>query len=119
MEFQIERKKDHIAIVKLDGRLVGEFQTIRLNDQIAELLDDNYNRIVFDMSELEYINSSGLNFFLKILTRVRKSDGEVALCSLNKLLLDLLVTTKLNLFFTICHDCEEAVEHLVKEKSVK
>lgn len=116
MEFKIEKKKHHTLVIHLDGRLVGEFQTIALNDELKDLLDEKYYRIVFDMSELEYINSTGLNFFLKILTTVRKSDGEVVMCSLNKLLLELMVTTKLNSFFTICDNVEEALEHLEKEK---
>jgi len=116
MEFNIQKKKSHTLVIKLDGRLVGEFQTITLNDELKDLNEDKYYRIIFDMSELEYINSTGLNFFLKVLTKVRKFDGEVVMCSLNKLLLELMVTTKLNSFFTICENVEEALEHLEKEK---
>ncbi len=76
MEFKIEKKKGHILIIKLDGRLIGEFQTIQLNDQITEHIESKYYRIIFDFSQLEYINSSGLNFLLKILTKVRRSDGK-------------------------------------------
>ncbi len=116
MEFNIQKKKNHTLVIKMDGRLVGEFQTINLNDELKELIEDKYYRIIFDMSELEYINSTGLNFFLKVLTKVRKFDGEVVLCSLNKLLLELMVTTKLNSFFTIVDNVDEALEHLEKEK---
>ncbi len=116
MEYKIQKKKNHTLVIQLDGRLVGEFQTIALNDELKDLIEDKYYRIIFDMSELEYINSTGLNFFLKVLTKVRKFDGEVVMCSLNKLLLELMVTTKLNSFFTICENVEDAMEHLEKEK---
>lgn len=119
MEFTIDKQKEHIAVIKLDGRLVGEFQTIRLNDQVDDLLEDNFYHLIFDLSQLEYMNSSGLNFLLKVLTRVRKHDGEVVLCTLNSALLDLLVTTKLNLFFTICSDVPAAIGHFMKENPVK
>lgn len=116
MEYKIQKKKNHTLVIQLDGRLVGEFQTIALNDELKDLIEDKYYRIIFGMSELEYINSTGLNFFLKVLTKVRKFDGEVVMCSLNKLLLELMVTTKLNSFFTICENVEDAMEHLEKEK---
>ncbi len=118
MKYSIDKKKNHTIVVKPDGRLVGEFQTLQLNDELDELIEDKYYRVVFDMSELEYINSTGLNFFLKILTKVRKCDGEVVLCSLNELLKTLMVTTKLNSFFTICDNVKDALEHLEKEKSL-
>lgn len=118
MEYTIQKELSSIATIKLDGRLVGEFQTIRLNDQVEELLEDGFNCIILDLSELEYINSSGLNFFLKVLTKVRRTDGEVVLCSLNTLLFDLMVTTKLNLFFTICESRDAAMEHFTKENSL-
>ncbi|MFI5170910.1 MAG: STAS domain-containing protein [Chitinophagales bacterium] len=118
MEYTIDKKKNHTIVVKLDGRLVGEFQTIQLSEALDELIEEKYYRIVFDMTELEYINSTGLNFFLKILTKVRKFDGEVVVCSLNKLLKTLMVTTKLNSFFTICYDVADALGHLEKEKTL-
>lgn len=105
----ISKKENHVLLVELEGRLMGEFQTVQLLDEIDELIEDDYIRIIFDLSRLEYINSTGLNFFLKILTRVRKNDGEVVLCSLNKLLTNLMVTTKLSSFFTISSTVEEAL----------
>lgn len=118
MNYKIEKKKNHSLIIHLTGRLVGEFQTIQLNDEIEELIGKKYYHIIFDLSELEFINSSGLSFFLKTLTRVRKMNGEVILCSLNTLLKNLMVTTKLTSFFTICETVTDAVEHLEKEKSL-
>lgn len=118
MEYKIEKKKSHTIVVTPDGRLVGEFQTIQLRDELDELIDEKFYRIIFDMSQLEYINSTGLNFFLKILTKVRKYDGEVVMCSMNELLKTLMVTTKLNSFFTICDNVKDAMEHLEKEKTL-
>ena len=117
MEFKIVKKKGHVLVVHLNGRMVGEFQTVTLNDDLEELMEEKYYRIVFDMSKLEYINSTALNFFLKMLTRVRRHDGEVILCCLNDLLKTLLVTTKLNSFFTISDSVEVALEHFAKEKA--
>lgn len=117
MNFKIEKKKNKTVVIKPEGRLVGDFQTVEWSDHIDELLEDRYRHFIFNLSGLEYMNSSGLNFFLKTLTKVRKSDGEVLLCSLNELLLNLMVTTKLNSFFTITATEKLAFEFLEKEKA--
>ena len=115
MEFKIEKHNRHIAVIHLKGRMIAEYETLPLAEQLEELEEDQYTRIIFDLGQLEYMNSSGLNFFLKILTRVRRLDGEVVICSMNKLLETLIVTTKLNSFFTICPDLLAALEHFEKE----
>ena len=117
MKFEIEKIKNKTAIISLAGRLVGEFQTVSLTEEIDELIEENVNQIVFDLSALDYINSTGLGFFLKSLTKVRRQDGEIILCSLNALLETLLVTTKLSSFFTICKNKDEAIIYLSKQKA--
>jgi anti-anti-sigma factor len=117
MEFTIEKKKDHIMVVHLKGRMIGEYETLPLAERLEDNIEDEFTRVVLDLKDLEYMNSSGLNFFLKLLTKVRRLDGEVVICSMNKLLETLLVTTKLGSFFTICPDLAAALEHLEKEKA--
>jgi anti-anti-sigma factor len=117
MQYSIDKPEKNISIIRLEGRLIGEYQTIQLQDSIDELLDEKQNFIVFDLEKLEYMNSTGLSFFLKTLTKVRRMDGEVMLCSLNELLLKLLVTTKLTSFFVIANSTEEALQELRKAKA--
>ena len=117
MEFTIEKKSEQILVVHLKGRIMGEYATIPLSEQLDDYIEDAFTRIVLDLRALEFMNSSGLNFFLKLLTKVRRLDGEVVICSMNDLLETLMVTTKLNSFFTICPDLDAALDHLAKEKA--
>lgn len=116
MEFTIEKKNETTLVVKLDGRMVGEYQTIQLAEQLEEHIEDGFNNIIFDLSELEFINSSGLNFLLKILTKVRRVDGEVVLCAMRDPLKTLMVTTKLTSFFTISDTVTDALGNFEPEK---
>ena len=112
MEYKVERKEDGVAIIGLSGRIIGEFQLVPLKEEINELIEEEYFHLIFDLSELEFINSSGLSFFLKTLTLVRSHDGEVVLYSLNTVLNDLMVTTKLNSFFLIEETEAAALDYL-------
>ncbi len=116
MEFTIEKKPDNIAVITLKGRIIAEYETIPVAEQIEDLEEDGFSKLIFDLGKLEYMNSTGLNFFLKTLTRARRMDGEVVICSLNHLLETLLVTTKLNAFFTITPDLQSAFAYFEKER---
>lgn len=117
MNYKIKKLKNKIAYIHLEGRLIAEFQTVSITDELDALLEENYRNLIFDLSGLEYMSSSGLGFFLKWLTKMRKHDGEVVLCSLNNMLKSLLVTTKLVSFFAICENKDDALVYLEKEKS--
>jgi anti-anti-sigma factor len=116
MEYHIEKKNENTLVVSLNGRLVGEYQTIQLAEQLEEDIEDGFANIIFDFSQLEFINSSGLNFLLKILTKVRRVDGEVVLCAMKDHLKTLMVTTKLNSFFTISDSVTDALGNFETEK---
>lgn len=116
MEYNIEKKNETTMVVKLTGRMIGEYQTIQLAEQLEEDIEDGFANIIFDLSALEFINSSGLNFLLKILTKVRRVDGEVVLCGMQDHLKTLMVTTKLTSFFTIADTVSDALGNFETEK---
>ena len=116
MEHQISKTED-ILILSLKGRLLGEHQTFSLLEDIEEEIAMGFVHIVAYLEDLEFINSSGLSFLLTVLTKVRKQDGEVILCSLNPLLHELMITTKLNSFFNIVPDRRTALAHFEREQS--
>lgn len=118
MEYQIRQKENGVAVIALKGRIIGDFQLVDIKEDIEQLVEDDCIHLLFDLSDLEFMNSSGLNFLLRTLTGVRNRDGEVILFNLNTTLLDLMVTTKLNSFFII-EDSEEAAQDYLKESGVE
>lgn len=116
MEYSI-RKHEDILILAMKGRLLGEHQTMALMEELTEQIELGYVNFIVDLGELEFINSTGLNFLLTLLTKGRKQDGEVVLCNLNDLLEKLIITTKLNAFFTIVEGMDEALAHFERERS--
>lgn len=116
MEHQIAKSED-ILILSLKGRLLGEHQTISLLEDLEEEIAMGFIHIVVELKELEYINSTGLGFLLTVLTKVRKQDGEVILCSLHPALQELMIHTKLHAFFRIAPDCQTARTLFEREQS--
>ncbi len=117
MEFTIHKVNNNTAVIYFTGSISGDYQIIQLNDEFDFLSDEGFSNFVFELSHLKYLNSSGLNFFLRLLTKVRKDDGEIILSALHRELHKLLVTTKLNSFFTITDTVQQGLDHLAKEKA--
>lgn len=69
---------------------------------------------IIDISELRYINSSGIGVLITILTKFRNKGGEVYLMKPSANVQKLLVITKLNAIFQIVQS-EEEVEKLIKQ----
>jgi anti-sigma B factor antagonist len=106
--FKIVARTDY-DIISLAGELIDKNQSAELAAKVDELLGKNRTRLVFDLQDLKYINSSGLNVMINVLTRVRKAGGEVVITQVTKRVNELLIITKLNTVFTVTTDMETAV----------
>jgi anti-sigma B factor antagonist len=90
-----------ITVIKLYGELIDKNQANDLLADIENLLKEKKLKHVFDLGELKYMNSSGLNTLIHILTKTRKEGGEVVMSNVSRKVNELLVITKLNTLFTV------------------
>ncbi len=107
-------KKENVNLYLLQGELIDRGQAIGLLEEIYGEIENNSNKISLNLADLKYINSSGLNVIINILTRARKSGGDVAICNVNKKINELLVITKLNSIFNMCNSEDETIAILTK-----
>ena len=107
-------KEKNVNSYVLEGELIDRGQALPLLTEIEEAVSKNENKILLNLQNLKYINSSGLNILINILTKARKSGGEVAICCVNKKVNELLVITKLNDVFNVSSSPEEAFKVLSK-----
>jgi anti-sigma B factor antagonist len=111
MNNQIERR-DNVNIISVDGNLLSEDMGGDVMARVDELIDENQVRFVVNLSDLSFINSSGLSVLLRILTKARRADGDVILAEIPEQLTQLLVITKLNAVFKTAATVEEAISAL-------
>lgn len=99
------RRVDGVTILDIGGRItLGEGST-QLRDSIRQLLAQNEKRILVNLGEVSYIDSSGLGELVSAFTTVRGEGGELKLLNLTRKVRDLLQITKLYTVFDI-HDDE-------------
>lgn len=103
-------QKNPIAILSLYGELIDRNEGQRIMDEINLLSEEGQNKFVLELSELKYMNSTGLNVLINILTKARKNGGDLIISGISKKVQELLLVTKLNSVFIVTETTEEAIE---------
>ena len=118
MEFKYTlEKKKKLVLVKLSGNLIVENQITKLLEEIDDHILDNFIYYIVDLSELNHMNSNGLNILINILTKSRNAGGETIITGLSEKINKLIVITKLNTVFSIAGSQKEAISMFNKEES--
>jgi anti-sigma B factor antagonist len=106
----VTRQIADVVIVDVSGRITLGEGNVMLRDVIGGLLDKNHKRILLNLHNVGYIDSSGLGELVKTYTTVRNRGGNLKLVSLSKRVHDLLEMTKLAVIFEIEPDEASAVQ---------
>jgi anti-sigma B factor antagonist len=92
--------------VDVAGRITLGEGSSALRDLLRELVGKGQKKILLNLGEVSYIDSSGIGELVSGFTTVTNNGGEMKLLNLNKRVKDLLQITKLYTVFDV-HD-EEA-----------
>jgi anti-sigma B factor antagonist len=112
------REREGIAILDLNGRLaVGGASLLR--EKVNEEMAKGHNRVILDMKEVDYIDSTGLGTMVICYTSLQKAGGGLKLSRLNRRNVELLLLTKLSTVFEIFGEEQEAVNSFFPEREIK
>ena len=110
-EFSIKNENTH-AIIHLSGELIEKGQATGLLEAAENLIKENCNKWAIDLEQLKYMNSSGLNVLIQLLTKSRVAGGEAVLFNMNKKINELILITKLHTLFKVATTKDEALKLL-------
>ncbi len=97
------------AVIKLAGE-VDMSQSPSVHQTLVEVLENRPARLIIDMAEVSYMDSSGVGILVDALRRVRVSGAKLALVAVVPRVLSVLQITKLDQFFEIYSSMEEALK---------
>jgi len=104
------RQVGSVTIVDMSGQIILGEESAALRKLVFDLLNDGHRKILFNLSDVDYIDSSGLGNLISAFTSVRKKQGELKLLNLTKGVQDIMQITKLYTVFDIKNDEASAVE---------
>jgi anti-sigma B factor antagonist len=98
------REVSHITIVDITGRITLGDETGQLRDAIQKLLAEGKKKIILNLAQVDYIDSSAVGELVSGFTSARAAGGELKLLSLTKKVHDIVQVTKLYTVFDIKDD---------------
>jgi len=104
------REVSHVTILDVRGRIVLGEEIHSLRDAVRNLVAEGKKKIILNLAELDYIDSSGVGELVGSFTTVRNAGGELKLLNLTQKVHDVLHVTKLYTVFDIRDDEFSAVK---------
>ena len=104
------REVDGVTIMDCSGRITLGEGSVVLRDAVKDLLTKGQKKILLNLGDVNYIDSSGIGELVSAYTTVKNQGGELKLLNLTKKVHDLLQITKLYTVFDVRDDETTAVK---------
>jgi anti-sigma B factor antagonist len=104
------RQVDGVNIVDCSGRITLGEGSVVLRDTVKDLLSKGQKKILLNLCDVNYIDSSGIGELVSAYTTAKNQGGELKLLNLTKKVHDLLQITKLYTVFDVKDDEAAAVK---------
>ncbi len=98
------------VVIELKGNVMGGEDTKEFNDLLHKLIDEGKKNIVVDLSDVKFMNSSGLGMMIGGLTTMKKAGGNLKLARVTEKIESLLIITKLITIFEFYENVDDAIK---------
>ena len=96
-------------LVKIEGE-VDVYTSIDLKKELTRLIEANQNKIIIDLENVNYMDSSGLGVLVALLKELKKNGGDLKLISLPVSVKKIFDLTRLTKFFNIYNNLQDATK---------
>ena len=104
-----QREQNDIKILQLSGKIIGGADASKVNDKLHELAENGDTKIVADLSQVNWMNSSGLGILISAITTIRNAGGELKVAAATEKIKNLLTITKLTNVIKLYNTVDEAI----------
>ena len=103
------REVDGVTVLDLSGRITLGEGSVQLRDAIRDLISKGQKKILLNLGDVNYIDSSGLGELVSAYTTAKNQGAALKLLKLTQKVHDLLQLTKLYTVFDIFDDETKAI----------
>ena len=103
---------DNVIVLQLQGDLIGENSGAAIIGIVSDEMNEKVTACAINLSDIRYMNSSGLGVLITLLTKFKNKGGKVTLINPSDQIEKLLQITRLNEVFSIAESEEEAINEL-------
>ena len=79
MILNIDRKKvePDVALLEMSGRISMGSDSQKIEGGLAELIKEDFKKVVFDLKDVIYLDSSGIGILLTCYAKLKKAGGSL------------------------------------------
>lgn len=104
-----ERQAGDVTVLDLSGKITIGEGSVALRSGIRRLLEEGKKRILLNLAQVSYVDSSGIGELVSSYTAINKEGGQLKLLNLTQKIQDLLTITKLLTVFDVYDSEAEAL----------
>src|ERR1700740_2954902 len=90
-----ERQSGDVTVLDLSGKVTIGEGSVQLREAVRKLLDEGKKKILLNLGDVAYVDSSGIGELVSSYTTTNNQGGQLKLLNLTKKIQDLLMITKL------------------------
>lgn len=103
------REENGIVILEPKGKIMGGPDASLLHDKLYEYIEKDQKKVVIDLSQVDWMNSTGLGILISGFTTLRNNDGVLKLARVTDKIQSLLTITKLVSVFEAYDSVDDAL----------
>jgi anti-sigma B factor antagonist len=96
LQIQTERIEPDITLVSLAGKIIMGPDSLEVERLVTELVGKNEKKVIFDLSGIEYLDSTGLGAIAHCFTILQRAGGSLRLAGPGERIQTHLRATRLN-----------------------
>src|SRR5262252_5821649 len=104
-----DREAGDVTILDLSGKITIGEGSVQLREAVRKLLDDGKKKLLLNLGDVSYVDSSGIGELVSSYTTTNNNGGQLKLLNQTKKIHDLLTITKLLTVFETFNDEQAAV----------
>jgi anti-sigma B factor antagonist len=90
-----DRQVSDVTILDLSGKITIGEGSVQLRESVRKLLDDGKKKLLLNLGDVSYVDSSGIGELVSSYTTTNNNGGQLKLLNQTKKIHDLLTITKL------------------------
>lgn len=106
MKIEVYELAEKIKVMRLDGQL-NAHSALQLKEEIAALVDDGVIQIIANLTQVDFVDSSGLAALVSGMRKTREEGGNFKLVGVQPMVMQVFELTALDRVFDF-HPDEEA-----------
>jgi anti-sigma B factor antagonist len=113
------REREGIELLDLKGRITMGDEASAFRAAFEQIAAGPNPRLILNMQEVDYVDSTGLGAMVMCATRLRKASGVAKLVHVNRRNIELIVMTKIDTIFEVFDDETDAINSFFPGREIK